>query len=78
MTDSLTERASLAAMRAYGLGENEIGNVLAACRESLLAADKLAHETERRMNDLGGYDRRFPVRQALEDFRTMQLKWSSG
>ena len=69
MTDKITERASLAAMRAYGLGENETGNVLAACRESLLAADKLAEEVERRMSDLGGYDGRFSVRQALEDYK---------
>ena len=74
MTDRLTERASLAAMRAYGLDENDIGNVLAACRESLLAAETLAEEVERRLNDLGGYDGRFPVRQALEDFRAAQFK----
>ena len=70
--DDLTERASLAAMRAYGLGENGIGKVLAECREALFAADKLAEKTERRMNDLGGYDRRFPVRRALEAYKEMR------
>ena len=55
-------------MRAHGLGENEIGNVLAQCREVLFKADNLAKETERRMNDLGGYDARFPVRRALNAY----------
>ena len=36
---------------------------------ALKAADDLAHETERRINDLGGYDGRFPVRQALTAYR---------
>lgn len=67
--DDLAERASLAAMRAFGLGENEIGSVLAQCREALFKADDLAKETERRMNDLGGYDTRFPVRRALNTYK---------
>lgn len=36
---------------------------------ALKAADDLAHETDRRINDLGGYDGRFPVRQALTAYR---------
>lgn len=36
MPGSLSERAGLAAMRAYGLGEKEIGSVLAACRDVML------------------------------------------
>ena len=36
---------------------------------ALKAADDLARETERRINDLGGYDGRFPVRQALTAYR---------
>ena len=70
--DSLTDRASLCAMRAYGAGENDIGNTLADCRAMLFAAEKLADEVERRLNDLGGYDGRFPVRQALDEFRKLQ------
>ena len=35
----------------------------------LRAADALARETERRMDDLGGYDARFPVRQALDTYK---------
>lgn len=35
----------------------------------LRAADDLAAEVERRMNDLGGYDGRFPVRQALDRYK---------
>lgn len=35
MTDDLTERASLVAMRVYGLGETECGNVVAECRSEI-------------------------------------------
>jgi hypothetical protein len=76
--DRLMERASLCAMRAYGAGENDIGNTLADCRAMLFAADKLADEVERRLNDLGGYDGRFPVRQALDEYRKLQKEKQDG
>jgi hypothetical protein len=78
MRDPLTERASLCAMRAYGAGESEIGRTLADCRAMLFVAEKLADEVERRLNDLGGYDRRFPVRQALDEFRRLQKEKQDG
>ena len=78
MNDPLTERASLCAMRAYGLDERDIGNTLADCRKMLFAAEKLADEVERRMNDLGGYDGRFTVRRALNEFRKLQKETGNG
>lgn len=61
-----------AARRSSGATVAAVRQAAADRLRALQAADNLAEETERRMNDLGGYDKRFPVRRALDAYKEMR------
>lgn len=72
----LSERASVAAMRAYGLEENEIGNALAECRNEIerLRADKNGAYTER--NKLvAALSKMFPAGVSKTDIPGWSPEW---
>lgn len=59
----------IVARKATGNTDAAVCQAAADRLRALQTADKLAAEVERRMNDLGGYDGRFPVRQALDRYK---------
>ena len=66
MTD-LIERAKAALQEETTPDEEWV--LVAQFARALIAAGELANQVEQRMNDLGGYDNRFSVRQSLVAFR---------
>ncbi|MEK9896805.1 MAG: hypothetical protein VW518_10340 [Burkholderiaceae bacterium] len=80
MSDDLVKRLRnpIGAMRPTLTDGREAADRIEELEAKLAKAQALAAAVDRRMNDLGGYDNRFDLRKALQEYRGTTLAELKG